>query len=218
MDGQLVAGFYRFNHPIHIAEIQIRANALAVEVHRQRHQADVARALTVTKQAALHAVSPGHDGQLRAGDARSAIVMRMYADTDVTAAAEVAAEILDLVGIDVRRAHFDGRGQVDDHRTRRARLPDLRHGFTNLQRKLRFGKAEGFRGVLVLPAGVRVLFTQLTNQARRARRQLDDLRFLHAEYQTAEQRGGGVIQMDGGLFRAAQGVESATDKIVPRLR
>ena len=46
-------------------------------------------------------------GQLRAGDAGIAIVLRMHAVTDVAAAAEVVAEIFDLVEIDVRRAHFD---------------------------------------------------------------------------------------------------------------
>ena len=108
MHRQLVAGFHHFHDPVHIAKVEIRADALAVEVHRQRHQADVARALAVTKQTALHAVCPRHHGQLGAGDAGTAVVMRMYADADIPAAAEVATEILDLVGIDVWRAHFDG--------------------------------------------------------------------------------------------------------------
>ena len=98
--------FHHFHHPVHIAKVQVGANALAVEVHRQRHQADVARPLAVTKQTALDAVSPGHDGQLRAGDAGAAVVMRMHADADIAAAAEVAAEILDLIGVDVRRRHL----------------------------------------------------------------------------------------------------------------
>ena len=107
---QLIAGFHHFHHPVHIAKVQSQADTLTVEVHRQRHQADVARALAVTEQTALHAVSPRHYGQLRAGDAGTAVVMRMHADADIAAAAEVATVVLDLVGIDVRRAHFDGGG------------------------------------------------------------------------------------------------------------
>ncbi|MGS6541334.1 hypothetical protein, partial [Enterobacter intestinihominis] len=45
--------------------------------------------------------------QLPAGDAGIAIVLRMHAVTDVDAAAEVVPEILDLVDIHVRSAHFD---------------------------------------------------------------------------------------------------------------
>ncbi len=110
MHRQLVAGFHHFHHPVHIAKVQIRANTLAVKIHRQRHQADVACTFPVPEQTALHAVSARHHGQLGTGDAGAAVVMRMHADADIAAAAKVATEILDLIGIDVRRAHFDGRG------------------------------------------------------------------------------------------------------------
>ena len=211
MNRDLVAAFDNFDHPVHLGEAEPGIDALAVEIHRQRHQTDVTGAFAVAEQAAFDAVGAGHHRQLRAGDAGSPVVMRMDADAHIGAAREVTTKILNLIGINVRRAHFYRRGQIDNHRPFGAGLPDFRHRFANLQREFRLGEAEGFRGILVLPAGLRLLFALLADKPGGAGRQLDHLRFVHSKNQLAEQRSGGVIEVNGGAVGIAQRFEGPED-------
>ncbi|MNY30737.1 hypothetical protein D3C86_1648610 [compost metagenome] len=143
--------------------------------------------------------------------------MRMNANTHLAATAKVAAEIFNLIGIHIRRIHFNGRGQVDYHRALGARLPDFGHCLTNFQRKFWLGKAERFRGVLVLPARLWIFFAKLSDQTRGPGCERNNLRLVHAKNQAAKQRGGGVIQMKGRLFRTAQRFKGAKNQLVPRL-
>ena len=211
MNRDLVAAFDDFDHPIHLREAEPGIDALAVEIHRQRHQADVTGALAVAEQAAFDAVGAGHHRQLRAGDAGSPVVMRMDADAHIGTAREVTTKILNLIGINVRRVHFHRRGQVDNHRPFGAGLPDFHHRFADLQREIRLGKTKSFRGVLVLPTGLRLLFALLADKAGGAGRQLDDLRFVHSKNPLAEQRSGGVIEVNGGAVGVAQRFEGPED-------
>jgi hypothetical protein len=130
----------------------------------------------------------------------------MHADADIGAAREVATKILNLIGINVRRVHFYRRGQIDNHRPFGAGLPDFRHRFANLQREFRLGKAEGFRGVFVLPAGLRLLFALLADKPV-ARVASSTTCALSIPNQLAEQRSGGVIEVNGGAVGAAQRFE-----------
>ena len=217
MNRQLIAILHHFHDPFHLREAELRRNPLAVEVHGQGDQTDVTGTLTVAEQTAFYAVGAGHHRQLRAGNAGPPVIMRMNANADIGPAGEMAAEKLNLVSVNVRGTDLDGGWQVDNHRSLCAGLPDIRYRFADSQGKFRFGKAEGCRGVFILPAGLRLLFTLLANQASGAGCQLNDLRFIHPENQLAEQRGGGVVQMDSGAMGAAQRFKGSQDKIFSRL-
>ena len=56
----MIAAFDDFDHPLHPGEFEPGIDALAVEIHRQRHQADVTGALAVAEQAAFDAVGACH--------------------------------------------------------------------------------------------------------------------------------------------------------------
>ncbi len=58
VNGDLVAVFHHLHHPVHLLEAKLRVDALAVEVHRQSHQTDVAGAFAVAKQAAFYPIAP----------------------------------------------------------------------------------------------------------------------------------------------------------------
>ena len=141
----------------------------------------------------------------------------MHADADFAAAGEVAAKIFDLIGIDIRGVDFHRRRQIDDHRSLGAGLPDIRHRFANLKRKLGLGEAEGFRRIFILPAGLWLLFALLTDKPGGAGREGDHLGLVHAENQLAEQRRGGIVEVDGGPAGAAQRLKGAQDQRVSRL-
>ena len=143
--------------------------------------------------------------------------MRMDADAHIGAARKVTAKMLNLIGIYVGRAHLYRRGQIDNHRPFGAGLPDFRHRLANLQREFRLGEAKGFRRVLVLPAGQRMLLALLTDKPGRAGRQVDHLRFVHSKNQLAKQRRGGVIEVYGSAVGIAQSGKRTQDQIFPRL-
>ena len=79
---QLVAVLDRAPDLVDVAEVDLRVDALAEQVHAQRHQADVAGALAVAEQAALDAVGAGHEAQLGGGDGGAAVVVRVQAQDD----------------------------------------------------------------------------------------------------------------------------------------
>ncbi len=89
---ELVAVLDDLYHPIHLRKAQLRIHAPAIEIHSQRDQTDVAGTLAIAEQTAFNAIGAGHHRQFGAGDAGTAIVMRMHADTHIPAAREVAAK------------------------------------------------------------------------------------------------------------------------------
>ena len=217
MHRQLVALLHKFHHLLHIAEIELRRDPLAVEIHRQGHQTDVPGALPVTEQATFHPVGTRQQGELGAGNAAAAIVMGMDADADLAPTGEVAAEILDLIGIDVWGVDLHRGRQVDDHRPFGRGFPDIRHRLADVQGKLRFGKAEGFRRILIGPARLRVGLAQRAYLPRGADRQLHNLLLALTKDQLAEQRRGGVIEMHRGAFCPIEGNKGALNQIAAGL-
>ena len=99
----------------HIGKVQSGVYAVAVHVHGQRNGIDVAGALAVAEQAALHPLCTRQHGQLCAGHAGAAVVVGVGGDDDAVAVFQVLVAVLDLVCVDMRHAHFHGNGQVDDH-------------------------------------------------------------------------------------------------------
>ncbi|MNM68424.1 hypothetical protein D3C81_799850 [compost metagenome] len=143
--------------------------------------------------------------------------MRMHADGHPISLTEAPTKPFNLVGINVRRTDFHRRRQVDDHRSPWARLPDIRHRFANLQRKLQFGKTEGFRRILEGPGSFRLLLALLTNTQRTIDRQRHRRRLVLFEDNVTEHRCGGVIQMHNSPWCPSQCLKGAIDQVVTRL-
>ena len=135
VDRQLGAVLHRAPDLVDVGEVDLRVDALAEEVHAQRDQVDVAGALAVAEQAALDPVGAGHQGQLGRGDRRAAVVVRVQADGGDVAAGQVAAEPLDLVGVDVGRRHLDRRRQVEDDLAAGLGLPHVGDRLADLERE-----------------------------------------------------------------------------------
>ena len=72
-------------HPdglVDVREVDAGVDALGVEVHGQRHQADIAGALAVAEQAALDAVGSRHVAEFRRRDRGAAVVVRVQGEHD----------------------------------------------------------------------------------------------------------------------------------------
>ncbi len=213
VDRQLVALFDHLAHRVDVGEVQLRMQALGVHVQGQGHQVDVAGALAVAEQATFDAVGAGHQAQLGGGHAGATVVVGVQADDHAVTLVDVAVEPFDLVGVDVRRGALHGGRQVEDDLVVRGRLPDVDHRVADLHRELQLGRAEDFRRVLERPLGIRLLGGQLLDQFRGVGGDVHDALLVLVEDDAAERRGGGVVDVDDGLLRPAQGFEGAGDQV-----
>ena len=146
----LVAVLNRLANLGHVGQVKLRVDALGEPVEAQRDQVDVAGTLAVAQQAAFHAVGAGQHGQLGGGHAHAFVVVRVEGEHHGVTVVEVGGDVLHFVGEHVRRGHFHGGGQIDDHRMLGSRLDDADHGVAHLNGVLRLGSGEGFRRVLVV--------------------------------------------------------------------
>ena len=202
-----------------LREVDLRVDALAEEVHAQGDQVDVAGALTLAEQAALDAVRPGHDRQLGRGDGGAAVVVRVHGQADVLAAREVPGHPLEAVGVRGRRGTLHGGGQVEDDLAAVLGLPDVHDALTDLQREVQLGVGEDLRAVLVTEGRpvVQQLLRVLHDQAGAVDGDLPDLVAGAPEDDLAEDGGGGVVEVDGRVTGAAQGLHGALDQLLAGL-
>ena len=120
MDRQLIAVLGAARRLVDVREIEAGINALRVQIERERHDVDVAGALAVAEQRAFDALGAGHHAELGRRDRGAAIVVRMDRQHDRVALRDVTAEPFDLIRVDVRRRHLDGRRQIEDDLALRA--------------------------------------------------------------------------------------------------
>ncbi len=201
---QLVAFLHHLAHGVDVGEVQLRVDALGVHVQRHGDQVDVAGALAIAEQAAFDAISAGHQAQLGGGHAGAAVVVGVQADQHAVATVDVAAEPLDLVGVDIGCGGFHRGRQVEDQLLLRSRLEHLDHGVAYLDREFRLGGAEDLRRVLEAPRGFRVLRSQALDDLRRVDRDVYHAGLVLVEDDAAEARRGGVVVVDDGLLGALQ--------------
>ena len=136
MDGQLVAIFNRLDDFINVRKIKTRVYALRVHIERNSHEIAIARALAIAEEAAFDTVGPCHQAQFSRGNARATVIMRMEADNHGIAIGDIAAEIFNLVRIDIGRCGLNCCGQVEDDGLFRRRLQHVHDGCTAFQAEI----------------------------------------------------------------------------------
>ena len=218
-DRHLVRVLDRAADLVHIGEIDLRVNTLAEHVHAQRDEVDVTGALTVTEQAAFDAVRASHVAQLRRGDARSAVVVRVEREDDGFAVLEIAVHPLDRVGVHVRGCHLDRCREVDDDRVIRCCTELFDDLVNDAACELELGARVGLRRVLVDDLGVtRHLLFVLLAQASARQRDIDDAVLILAEHDAALKDRGRVVEVHDRAVNAVEGFKSALDEVLARLR
>ena len=131
---------------------------------------------------------------------------------------QIAAEIFDLVGIDIGGRRLDRGGQVEDDRPILSRADDFHHRFAYLEAEIEFSGGEGFRAVFKLPFCVRPLGRFIDEQLSASDGDLAHIVAAHPEHDFAPCRADGVIKMDNGRMRAFEAFETALDQIFTALR
>ena len=200
----LSAAFDHSHDLVHIPEVQLRVDALAVQIHRHYHDVHIACALAVAQQGSLDAVRAGHDGQFGGSHSTATVVVGMQAHDHRVAIVHMPAEPLDLIGIYIGCCHLHSGGQIEDHFVLRRRLPHVCNGIADFHGELRLGTREALGRILECPLGLgRQVGTALhffraihRNRLDAGLVQLEDLLALHHR--------GGVVHMQNRLLDALQ--------------
>ena len=95
-----------------IGKVKLRVNALRKHVQRHGNKVKVTGAFAVAEQRTFNAFRACHHGKLCRCYCRAAVVMRVDTDNRRLAVIQIFAEVFNLVGIGVGRAHFHRGGQV----------------------------------------------------------------------------------------------------------
>ena len=103
--------FYR----VYVVQIKLRVDALSIKIERKSYEIDISRPLAVSEERALDSFGSREHTELRRGDCRSAVVVRVQADYCIFAVGETAAKIFYLIREKIRRAALDCRGEIQYH-------------------------------------------------------------------------------------------------------
>ena len=139
MHGQFIAIFDCLDDFIDVRKVEAGRYPLRVHIERHGHETAVAGALTIAEQASLDPVSTCHQSELRCRDASAAVIVSVETDHSAFAIGKIAAEILDLIGVDIGRRCLDRGRQVEDNGMIGRRCEHFHHRFANLDRKIDFG-------------------------------------------------------------------------------
>ena len=157
----------------------------------------------MAKETALDAIGARHLRELGGRDRRATIIVRVQRDAHVLTITDIAAEVLDLVGVGVRSTHLDGSRQIKDDLTAWPRLPHVHHGVTDLDSEVRAGLAKDLRRVLVAELNVaEVLVGVPDDPLSTTVRQVNALLFVDVEDNASEEFGNCVIHVDSGTVSA----------------
>mmetsp|Transcript_95247 Transcript_95247/g.226840 ORF Transcript_95247/g.226840 Transcript_95247/m.226840 type:complete len:333 (-) Transcript_95247:214-1212(-) len=193
-------------------------DALGEKVQGQRHQAHVAGALAIAKEAALHSVCSCHDGELRRRDAGAPVVVGVDADAHAVSLLDVSTHPLDLVSVHIRSRHFYGAGKVQDDLVLWRGFPHVHHPVAHVQREVELRAGEALGGVLQAHVGAsHALLDQLLHQPHALDRQVLDLLATLFEDDPALQLRGGVVDMNHHVLRAFHPFDGAEDQGLPAL-
>ena len=144
--------------------------------------------------------------------------MGVQRNADAFPVLHVAAEPLDLVGVNVGGGPLHGRGQIEDDRLLRGRLPHVHDRLANLQRKLKLGVGERLRRILQVDVGSRHGGDQFLHHPGSIHRDLPDVPATGiVESHPALQRRSGVIHVHDGILHAIERLEGATDQVLAGL-
>ena len=199
---------------VDVGEVDHRVDALGVQVQGERHEVDVAGALAVAEEAPLDALGAGEQRQLRAGDPRAAVVVRMHGKDHPLAALQIAMHVLDLIGVDVGRRDLHRGGQVQDHRALRRRLPERGHRIADLERVVGLGEHEHLGREL--EAHARQICGEGAHIAPRVQDQFAQLIAVAAEHGLPPDRRRRGVQVDhDGVADAADRLDRPGDEIAP---
>ena len=192
------------NNLLHPRKVDLRIDALAVQVHPGGDQIHVPGPFAVAQQGAFHSIRTGHDSHFRRRHTTAPVIVGMHADDHVLTILNVLMYKLYLVGKHIGRAHLHRGRQVDDHPLTLVRAPYRIHRIDHFDGEIGFRGTEGFRGILEAPVGFRLLLGTGFHPAGSTLGNGLAAGLVHAEHLLAEGGRGGIVDMHDGIFCALE--------------
>ena len=217
MHGQTVAVFGGAAQLVDVGDVQLGVDAVHEQVHRQRHDVDVAGAFAVAEERALHPIGARHHAELGGRDGAPPVVVRVQRDDHRVALLDRAAEPLDHVAVHVGGVALDRRRQVEHDRVVGRRLHHVHHRFAHLDGELGLGQCEALRRVLVADLRVARRVLELAAQLRSVDRDVDDPLLVEPEHHLALEWVGRVVEVHDRPRRALQALVGALDQFLAAL-
>ena len=216
VDAHLGAFLADIDDLVDILEVQFGIDSLGEHVVSDGENVDVAGPLAVAEECSLNTLRARKKRQLRSRNAAASVIVRVDAENNAVSVLKVTAHPLDLVRVHIGRCHFHRGRQVEDHGILRSRLPYVLHCCADLQGKiqLRAGKALG--GIFKIDLTGEFL-SPLLDPLGSFYCYIDNGLSVLAEHHVPLKSGGGVVDMDYGLFAALDGLESLLDLILSAL-
>jgi len=212
----LIALLYNLNHTVEVGEVDIGRDTLGVKIQGKGDEVNIASSLTVTKEATLHSIGTSHLCQLSGSHCAATVIVRVEGNADFLALTDVAAEVLDLVSINVRGRHLNCGREVEDDGVIDRRLPSLLDRLANSKDKIGIRIGESLRAELKGPFCSLLLWVVLGQRSHKSSTptsQLDTLLLGEVEDDPAEAFASGKIDVNNGLLSALQGLDCAPNKI-----
>ena len=127
-------------------------------------------------------------------------------------------EVLDLVGVGVRRTHLNGVRQVEDHRILGGRAELLDHSVADRYRVVHLGAAETLGRVFKADIGVAFIFVrQALDQACAVNGDVDHALHVGLENDLSLQGRGGVVEVNDDVLCALDRLKGLEDQVFARL-
>ena len=184
---------------VNVTNIEFGVNALRKEIHRQRHEVNVAGSLTIAKERSFDAVGTGEHAEFGCGHGRTPVIVRVQRKHDALSLVDVTQEPFDGVGVEVGGVHLDGRGKVQDERPLPRGLYGINHGVANLHRVLEFGASKGLGRVFVAKRSRWRRRFQGTAEVSRINGNLGDALLVETKDDPPLQNRRGVIEVHYGV-------------------
>ena len=215
MSRALVYVFYR----VYVVQVKFRVDALSIKIERKGYEIDISSPLAVSEERALDPFGSREHTELRRGDCRSAVVVRVQADYCVFAVGETAAEILYLIGKKIRRAALDGRGEIQYHFVVLIRAECVHDRCTDVCGKVRLRAHEALGRVFIynVCAVGFCLVAELLYELCCVDGNISNAPLVCVKHDFSLQSGGGVIEMEDDIFGALYRLKSLSYKMLARL-
>ena len=163
----------------------------------------------------------GHQCQLRGGHGGAPVVVGVHADDGAVPVAQVAADVLHLVGVGVGGAQLHRVGQVDDGFVFRRSPQGLQHLVADEHGVLHLCAGKALGGILIADVGLGLVPQQLlrkgADEAGPLHGDVDDPLHVRLKDHLPLEGGGGVVEVDDDILGAPDGLEGASDQMLPGL-
>ncbi len=200
-----------------VPEVEPGPDPLRVEVQGDGDDVEVAGSFPVTEEGALDAIGTGHQAKHRRSDSAALIIVCVERKDGGIPSADISAEPLDLVRVNIWGGDFYGGGKIEDNGVLGRSAPRLHDGLADLEGIIDLSIAEALRGILKGDLGLGQLGEKGADEKGAANGDLLDRLLIEVEGNFPLDRGGGIVEVDDGFPGTLETLKGPADEVLSGL-